>query len=853
MKLTILSYLVLLFLSSCGLKRTDTLINRNYNDFYTGSNLNKVAFPIGGIGAGMFCLEGTGAISHMSVRNRPDIFKEPLMFAAISLKGIKDGSKVLEGQVPEWKRFGLPRTGTGSGLTSWGLPRFRGAKFLARFPFAYIDLEDNDIPLEVQIKGWSPFIPNDADNSSLPSGAIEYSFTNSGNSEVEAVFSYHSENFMIETGLASASPAQIRALSRASIKSIPNGFVLSEAGNEEAPYSQGDFAIFTDDPSTVVDHCWFRGGWFDGMTMVWNAISMGEVKSNPPVESSAPGASLFVPFSLKPGETRTIRLMVAWYVPCTNLKFSKDPDTVQEATCCEANQCEANHKPWYTSKFKDIQEVVNYWGTNYKDLLKKSEQFKEAFYASTLPAEVLEAVGANLTILKSPTLLRQYDGRIWGYEGCRDEGGCCPGSCTHVWNYAQAIPHLFPQLERTLRETEFLVSQNEEGHQVFRTVLPVQPPVSHTSLAAADGQLGGIIKVYRDWRISGDKEWLKHIYPFALKSLDYSISTWDPRNTGTLEEPQHNTYDIQFWGPNGMCTSFYLSALKAISEMGRFLGEDVSRYELLYDRGRKAMENDLWDGEYFIQKIRWQGLDAPDPFEYVAKGTYWIKYSEEALVLLQKEGPKYQYGSGCLSDGVLGIWMGEVSGLPDIIDAKKIESHLVAVHKYNFKKDLTNHSNPQRPGYALGNEGGLLLCTWPKGGSLSLPFIYSNEVWTGIEYQVASHLMLYGHIEEGLEIVRTCRDRYDGRVRNPFNEYECGHWYARALSSYALLQGLTGVRYDAVDRTLFIDSKVGDFTSFLSTATGFGTVGLKKNKPFINVFHGEINVRQFIVSGREII
>jgi hypothetical protein len=145
-----------------------------------------------------------------------------------------------------------------------------------------------------------------------------------------------------------------------------------------------------------------------------------------------------------------------------------------------------------------------------------------------------------------------------------------------------------------------------------------------------------------------------------------------------------------------------------------------------------------------------------------------------------------------------------------------------------------------------------LLCTWPRGGELSIPFVYSNEVWTGIEYQVASHLILEGRVDEGLEIVRVCRDRYDGSIRNPVNEYECGHWYARAMSSYGLLQGLTGIRYDAVEKTLYIDSRIGDnFKSFLSTATGFGSVGLKQGEPFLEVQAGDIKVDKVLVSGTE--
>ena len=195
--------------------------------------------------------------------------------------------------------------------------------------------------------------------------------------------------------------------------------------------------------------------------------------------------------------------------------------------------------------------------------------------------------------------------------------------------------------------------------------------------------------------------------------------------------------------------------------------------------------------------------------------------------------------------------MSLVCGLDEPVDKEKVTSHLESVYKYNLKHDLRNHSNPQRPGYAVGTDGGLLLCSWPKGGKLSLPFVYSDEVWTGIEYQVASHLIFEGKVAEGLDIVRTCRDRYDGVKRNPYNEYECGSWYARALSSYSLLQALTGVRYDAVTKTLYIDSKIGDnFRSFLSTASGYAVVGLKVGKPFIDVREGNIDVQKCIVSGK---
>ena len=228
-------------------------------------------------------------------------------------------------------------------------------------------------------------------------------------------------------------------------------------------------------------------------------------------------------------------------------------------------------------------------------------------------------------------------------------------------------------------------------------------------------------------------------------------------------------------------------------------------------------------------------------------------YTDEAKVLLEEEGPKYQYGTGCLSDGILGMWIAKVCGMDDVIvENDKVMSHLMSVYKYNFKTDLSDHANPQRPTYALNHEGGLLLCSWPKGGKLSLPFVYSNEVWTGIEYQVASHLMFFGKNKEALDIVRACRERYDGRIRNPFNEYECGHWYARAMASYGLIQGLTGIRYDAVSKTLYFDSQIGDdFTSFFSCHSGFGNVGLENGAPFVKMASGSLDVRKCMVSGEE--
>jgi uncharacterized protein (DUF608 family) len=806
-----------------------------FNGAYQGDYLNQIAFPMGGIGAGMICLEGTGALSKFSLRNQPDLMSEPKAFAAVSIQGPKKIARVLEGPVPAWKlKPFLPGVeGTYPG-GCWGLPRFQEATFESRFPFATVRFKDADVPLEVELTGWSPFSPGDADNSSLPVAGLEYRFLNRGTGSVDAVFSFNTQNFFAEPD---NSPGKRKPSDR--IRTTTNGFILCGPVIKVKPWNDVSLAIWVDDPSAKVNPAWMRG--VDSMQIVWRDVESGNCYSRSPLlDDASPGASVFVPFSVPPGEAKTISLRFAWYAPKSNLFKPADIPSDSNVVSCDVVGCTpvaGTYQPWYAGRFSSIEKLVDHWQANYQQLRVAAESFSQAFYDTTLPAEVVEAVAANLSILKSPTVLRQKDGRLWGWEGSRETQGSCYGSSTHVWNYAQSIAHLFPELERSLRETEFGSNQNHEGHQFCRAAIPIRAlEEPYAPPDAADGQLGGIIKFYRDWRISGDTAWLRRWWPKIRASLDYCIKTWDPGQKGLIEEPHINTYDIQFWGADSMCMSIYASALKAATVMGAAVGDNVERYATLLSKCSRYLEEQLFNGEYFFQKTQWKDLRAPYPRVDDDSPSY-----PEFLELARKEGPPYQYGQGCLTDGVLGEWFSLMCGVDQVLDSRKIESHLLAVHRYNFKKDFTEQANARRPYFAWNGESGVLTCTWPRGGRPSLAMIYADEVWTGVEYQAASHLIALGKIDEGLEIVRACRRRYDGIVRNPFDEIEAGHWYARAMSSYALLQAFSGARFDAVEKFLYLKPTVkGEFRCFLSTATGFGTVGVKNGKPFVEIVSGQI-------------
>jgi uncharacterized protein (DUF608 family) len=311
---------------------------------------------------------------------------------------------------------------------------------------------------------------------------------------------------------------------------------------------------------------------------------------------------------------------------------------------------------------------------------------------------------------------------------------------------------------------------------------------------AVDGQLGTIVRLCRDWLLSGDTEFLRSLWPAAVRALDFAFTKWDSDGDGLLDSEQHNTYDIEFHGPNSLANSMFAAALKAGSVMAAAMG-DTERARRWAEAGRtcaRLMDERLWNGEYYEQRLA-------DVDEY-----------------------KYQYGTGCLSDQVFGQFLAHVAGLGHVISAGHARQAVASIYRYNFLGPMRDHECAQRT-YALNDEKGLVLCTWPRGGRPLLPMVYSDEVWTGIEYQVASHLVMEGLVEEGLAVVKAVRDRHDGHRRNPWDEVECGRHYVRSMASWGLVIAMSGFRCDmAQGRIGFRPAVDGDFRTFFSTGKCWG-------------------------------
>lgn len=551
---------------------------------------------------------------------------------------------------------------------------------------------------------------------------------------------------------------------------------------------------------------WKRAKWWDGPLTFWDDFTAdGALDSSSPALS--PVGSVAVTQSIPAGGEASVTFFLSWYFP------NRTPERCGwEAASDEDKKLVVGNA--YCQRFKDACDVAEFLARELPELEVRTRKFARAVESSTLPPAALDAAMSNLATLRTNTAFRTADGEFHGFEGCNDQRGCCHGNCTHVWNYEQATAYVFPSLARSVRESEFLRNTAENGLMGFRSYLPDGKKIWQA--AAADGQMGCLMKLYRDWRLSGDTDWLRRLWPSAKRALEFAWVQygWDGDRDGVMEGVQHNTYDVEFYGPNPLCGVWYLGALQAGEEMARALGDEVSarEYRRLFASGSKWIDANLFNGQFYVQKV------AGRPAEQIAPGL------RVGMGGANSESPEYQMGEACLCDQLLGQYMAHVVGLGYLLDSDHVRTTMQSIFRHNYKRTLSGHDCVQRT-YALNDDGGVLVATYPLGKRPEIPFPYFAEIWSGQEYQLAAHMIYEGMVKEGLTVAETVRRRHDGERRNPWNEPECGHHYARPMASWALVVALSGFHYSGVEGKLTLIPRVGDlnFRSFWTVPSGWGS------------------------------
>ncbi len=788
---------------------------------FTGSSLAQVAMPIGGLGTGTVSLGGRGNLQDWEIFNRPGkgqklLYTFPAIFTRTASG--KTCARVLERRL-------LPPFVEDAGLEPHdmcGLPRLEEAKFTAKYPSGEIEFSDKSLPVRVKLTAFNPMVPLDEDSSGIPAAILVYELANRTNEEVEASVAwsmmnacgYNNSSGWIWKRLPAFGAQQNVFRADEGLRGIH--MTTEKYGPRDLRY--GTMALTTLNEETSHLAHWPRTGWWDDGQYFWDDFSTDgrfepSALSEPSEERHATFSSLAAIEKIPPGGKAKIVFVVSWHMPLRDNYWSREE---------ELKGAVLRNK--YADRFEDAWDAAAYTAKNIDRLTELTEKFTDALYGSTLPSVAVDAAGSNMSIMRTQTGMWLDNDRYYGFEGCMKNTGSCPMNCTHVYNYEHALAWLYPRLERTMRLTDFNENMLTTGKMAFRTFLP-HGRVKWKAQGAADGQMGTVVQLYREYLLSGDLDFLKSQYSAAKKAVKYALKEWDKDADGVMEGVQHNTYDIEFHGPNTMTGSVYLAALMAISKMAKALGKktDAAEFEKLYKAGKRKYEKKLFSGEYFVQDV---------------------EITDEL---------RYQYGYGCLSDQMLGEWLAESAGLGHVFSPEKVKSAYESIFKYNWHADLTDHASVQRV-YALNDEAGLTLCSWPHGQRPKFPFPYSDEVWTGVEYSVAAGLISNGYFYEGLAVVKGVRDRHDGVKRNPFDEFEYGHHYTRAMASWTLINALSGFTCDnSTGHIGFIPkTDTSRFSTFFSTGTAWGTYSRKNEHKttvhVIKVLFGCMNIASFMLS-----
>jgi non-lysosomal glucosylceramidase len=479
---------------------------------------------------------------------------------------------------------------------------------------------------------------------------------------------------------------------------------------------------------------------------------------------------------LAPGKSQTVTFLIAWRFPNSGIGIS-----------------DAKEGNYYAKRFADVGAIVDYVAREYPRLSRDTKLWHATWYDSTLPYWFLDRTFANTSILATSTAHRFGTGRFWGWEGV----GCCFGTCTHVWHYAQAVGRIFPELERIVREhVDFGIA--------FDTATGLIRYRGEGSGPAVDGQCGRILGALREHQMSADDGFLRRIWPQVKEAIGF-LMRYDKAGDGLLGGAQDNTLDAAWYGKIAWLSSLYAAALAACAEMGTAVG-DADFARLCREKSRqtaRAIESELYNGEYFIQR--------PEPGKEGVLGTYQT----------------------CHIDQVHGqSWAWQVD-LGRILDREKTVSALKALYRYNFTPDVGPFRRKNRPGrpYALAGDGGLIMSSNPKelphafGNTADWQYGYFNECMSGFEHQAASHMIAEGMLLEGLAVTRAIHDRYHAGRRNPYNEIECSDHYSRAMASYGSFVNACGFTYHGPQGRLGFAPHLSpeQFRAAFTAAEGWGT------------------------------
>ena len=753
---------------------------------YSGDNLGAISLPVGGIAAGCIQMDGKARMALWQIFNNHQSATVPNTFFALRVK--QDGEPVVRALQTEAVGPFVPMPA----LT------FRG-----EYPFGWYDFEETGLPVKASMEVFSPLVPMSPRDSVIPAAVFNLTVRNISAAPAEVALLASVRNAVGISGRTGKEPGldeQYDGNANAVFQEEGSTFLeMTSALPKDAP-GYGSMAL-----AAVGADIGGMAAW-ESLDALLATVSTAGAFSGPAAAKAREkgktiDGALAAPFTLKPGESRTVSFVLAWNFP----------NVVHGAPGWGG---EGNH---YTTIWPTATDTARELCARLPELTEKTRRYHDALYDSNLPHWLIDRVSSQVAVLRARTCFWTRDGYFGGYEGCGGKTGCCDGNCTHVWHYAQAHARLFPELGRLMREQDFR-HQHPDGGVQHRHMPKFEP--------ATDGQFGTILGAWREYQTSADRAWIDAWWPAVKKAMEYTINMWDADEDGALAGRQWNTLDDALGGSTTWMGSLYLASLNACEELARLEGENdlAARYLKIRLSGAKIQDETLFNGEYYIQK--------PDA------------------------EPRKDYNDGCAIDQLLGQWWACQTGLDRYYPEDHMRSAMGALFNSNFRASF--YGVPQLPRkFADDPDAGLQMICWPRGGKPSDDhrIFYADEVMTGFEYSAAAMMIEAGLMREGFAVARAVYERYDGRLRtgltaadtaswgysgNPFGDDECGKFYARAMSSWSLLTACQGFLYNGPEGRIGFSPvwKPEDHRSFFTTAEGWGVFSQKRGDERLNAVIG---------------
>ena len=786
-----------------------------------------IGMPIGGIATGTVYLGGDGTLWCWDIFNEhhegvvPARAADPVMLGARGRRlRERDGANYLHPPVAgsgPWQLLqGSSLRIHGARGTRWvpfSRAGFDSIEFAGQPPAADVAYADASIPLTATLHAWTPYIPLDIERSSYPAVVLDYRWTNRSRRRLRVSFDSWIENAVLR-GAAERNDAPL--VNRVFRGEGLAGVALEADVSEQLP----EFPDLRDrsDYGTLAILCRAGGARADadGFPFRPEAEAAQDVADSHPWSPAI--ASVGCESDLGPGETASAQIVIAWHFP--NLRLQARTWDNRKAFAL------ARTRRSYAARYRDAAHVARDVAREIVPLGRLSDAFRRNWYDSTLPQWLLEQVMTAANTLQTQTLVRFDGGRFWGWEGV----GCCPGTCTHVWGYAQSAARLFPEIERRHREeVDFGLALQNDGGIGMRAEF--DPSV------AIDGQAATILRAYREHLMCPDDAFLVRLWPRIARAIEFLVEqdAADGAADGMISGRQHNTLDADWYGRVPFCASLYVAALVAGEKMARLAGDPgrASRFGDLAERGRAQLAR-LFDPDlgYFVQIPSAEHPQAPG------------------------------HARGCHIDQMIGQWWTRQLALPDVFQPAQVHSALNAIWRHNHFADVgvlrASIQDPRLQGlaFALDGEAGTVTCAWPQGVSRTddprhWQSCYFNSCMTGFEFQVAGHMIWESDgdpalLEKGVAVARAVFDRYSPARRNPYNMIEASDHYARAMAAHGVFLALCGFEHDGPRRHLGFRPRLfqGDrFRSGFVASEGWGRLEQDGGSITIAVDFGRLRLK----------